>query len=292
MHFARIEETGLCGTDQSGKLPYRSKRGNQYIFVLYSYDPNSILFRAMKNRTDAEFLRVHDDVIEYLQARGLKPKIQRLDNEASKAYTENIEKHNMKYQFTPAQMHRRNIAERAIQTFKNHFISILAGTNSKYPKNEWDLLLPQAELTMNLLRSSRINPRLSAEEQMNGTFDYNSTPLAPLGIKVLSYEMPTHRASWANKGKEGWYIGPARNHYQCYKVLIKSTKGIRIPQKVAFYPERSPMPTNSSTDRILEAATQLTHALNNLSPPVPFEYVGEKEVNALKKLANIFQKKA
>ena len=99
----------------------------------------------------------------------------------------------MKFQLTPAQMHRSNIAERAIQTFKNHFISILAETNRKYPKNEWDILLPQAELTMNLLRSSRINPRLSAEEKMNGTFDYNSTPLAPLGIKVLSFEMPTHR---------------------------------------------------------------------------------------------------
>ena len=126
---------------------------------------------------------------------------------------------------------------------------------------------------MHLLRSSRINPKLSAEEQMNGTFDYNSTPLAPLGIKVLSFEMPTHRKSWANHGKEGWYIGPARDHYQCYKVLIKSTKGIRTPPKVAFYPERTPMPTNSSTDRILEAAKQLTYALNNPSPPTPFKLV-------------------
>lgn len=124
------------GTNQTGKLPYKSKRGYRYIFVLYSYGPNSILVRATKNRTDAEFLRVHDDAIEYLQARGLKPKIQRLDNEASKTYTANITKHNMKFQLSPAQIHRRNILERAIQTFKNHFISILAGTNSKYPKNK------------------------------------------------------------------------------------------------------------------------------------------------------------
>lgn len=129
--------------------------------------------------------------------------MQRLDNEVSTAYLNNIEKHNMEYQLTPAQMHRRNIAERAIQTFKNHFITILAGTSKTFPKNEWDRLLPQTELTMNLLRSSRINPNLSAEEQLNGTFDYNKTPLAPLGIKVLAFEMPTHRASWANHGKEG-----------------------------------------------------------------------------------------
>lgn len=145
---------------------------------------------------------------------------------------------------------------------------------------------------MNLLQSSRINPRLSAEEQMNGTFDYHSTPLAPLGIEVLSFEMPTHRASWANHGKEGWYIGPARNHHQCYKVLIKSTKRIRTPPKVAFFPERTPMPTNSSTDRILQAATQLTFAINNPAPPAPFEHIGDKEVTALKKLASIFQKES
>lgn len=114
MHYARIEETGLFGTDQTEKLPYISKRGYKYIFVLYSYDPNSILVRPMKNKTDTEFLRVHSEVIDYLQSRGFKPTIQRLDNEASKAYTDNITKHNMKFQFTPAQMHRRNIAERAI----------------------------------------------------------------------------------------------------------------------------------------------------------------------------------
>ena len=150
--------------------------------------------------------------MKHLQSRGLKPKIQRLDNEASRAYTQNIQKHNMKFQLTPTQMHKRNIAERAIQTFKSHFISILAGTHSGFSKKQWDLLLPQAELTMNLLRSSRINSKLSAEEQMNGTFDYNSTPLASLSIKVLSFETPSHRTSWENDGKEGWYIGPERDH--------------------------------------------------------------------------------
>ena len=144
---------------------------------------------------------------------------------------------------------------------------------------------------MNLLRSFRINPRLSAEEQMNGTFNYHTTPLAPLGIKVLAYELPTHRALWAEHGKEGWYIGPARDHYQCYKILIKSKKRIRIPPKVAFFPERTSMPTNSSTDRLLQAAKDLTHAINNPTPSTPFEHIGNKETTSLKKLAKIFQNK-
>ena len=121
----------------------------------------------------------------------------------------------MDCQLTPAQMHRQNMAERAIQTFKNHFVSMLAGTNSSFPKNEWDLPLPQAELTMNLLRSSRLNPKLSAEEHMNGVFNCNRTPLAPLGIKALACEMPSHRGTWAEHGKEGWHMGPAKEHCQC-----------------------------------------------------------------------------
>ena len=137
-----------------------------------------------------------------------------------------MEEHNIDYQLTPSQIHRRNLAKRAIQTTKNHFISILAGANPKYPKNQWDQFLHQTELTMNLLRSSRINNNLSAYEQLEGTFDFNKTPLAPLGTKVLAYEMPSHQKTWDKHGKEGWYVGPAMKHYQCYRVLVKATQGI------------------------------------------------------------------
>ena len=44
----------------------------------------------MKSREEKGFLRVHDEVIEYLGKWGLKPSIQRLDNEASKEYKNQI----------------------------------------------------------------------------------------------------------------------------------------------------------------------------------------------------------
>jgi hypothetical protein len=61
-------------------------------------------------------------------------------------------------------MHRRNRAERAIRTFKDHLLAILAGVNAAFPPYLWDLLLPQAELTLNLLRQATLNPRISAWE--------------------------------------------------------------------------------------------------------------------------------
>jgi hypothetical protein len=81
--------------------------------------------------------------------------------------------------------HRRNSAERAIQTFKAHFIAGLCSADPDYPATEWDRLLPQAELTLNLLRSCRFNPKLSAHAALNGFFNFNATPLVPPGTKVL-----------------------------------------------------------------------------------------------------------
>jgi hypothetical protein len=72
------------------------------------------------------------------------------------------------YQLVTPHIHRQNSAKRAIRTFKNHFFAVLSGTDCKFPLNQWDKLLPQTKLTLNLLRGSRINPRLSAQAQLHG----------------------------------------------------------------------------------------------------------------------------
>ena len=59
-----------------------------------------------------------------------------------------------------------------------------------------------------------------------------------------------------------------------------------------FFPERNKMPDNYPTDRIVNVAKQLTHALNHLLPATPFEHVGEEDIMALKRLANIFDKRS
>ena len=55
------------------------------------------------------------------------------------------------YQLVPPNVHRRNISERDIQTFKAHFLEILAGVDPEFPNVMWDNLLVQTELTVNLL---------------------------------------------------------------------------------------------------------------------------------------------
>ena len=47
------------------------------------------------------------------------------------------------YQLVPPNVHRRNIAKIAIITFKAHFVAILAGLNTDFPKYMWDNLKVQ-----------------------------------------------------------------------------------------------------------------------------------------------------
>jgi hypothetical protein len=84
-----------------------------------------------------------------------------LDNKISETYKAEIKK-NCTMQLVPPGNHQQNLAERAIQTFKNHFKAITAGVDNNFPMNLWDRLLPQTVLTLNLLQQSNIAPTVSA----------------------------------------------------------------------------------------------------------------------------------
>lgn len=114
----------------------------------------------------------------------------------------------------PPHNHRANLAERAIQTFKAHFKTGLALVHPEFPIQEWEQLLNQAELTLNLLRAARVNPALSAWAYLIGQFDFAKTSLAPPGTELVSHDKPNHQPTWALNEEEGWYVGQALQHYQ------------------------------------------------------------------------------
>ena len=91
-------------------------------------------------------------------------------------------------------------------------------------------------MTLNMLRSSRIHPHLSAYAHMFGEFDFNKTPLAPPGTKALVHEKPAQRTSWGYNGVEDWYVGPALEHYRCVTCYIPETKRERIADTVKLFP--------------------------------------------------------
>ena len=91
---------------------------------------------------------------------------------------------------------------------------ILDTTDPYFTMHLWCRLIAQAVLTLKLLRTLNINPKLSAEAQLNGSFDYNITQLAPDGTEVVAHENPSQRGSWILHGAIGWYLVPSPNHYR------------------------------------------------------------------------------
>jgi hypothetical protein len=87
----------------------------------------------------------------------------------------------MDYKLIPLGQHRQNQAERAIQTFKAHFISILASVDDKFPLLLWCHLLKPTELTLNLLHQSIVAPKILALAHIHGTHNYMQKPFAPIG---------------------------------------------------------------------------------------------------------------
>ena len=102
------------------------------------------------------------------------------------------------------------MAERAIRTFKKNFIAGLRITYPKFTIRKWDQLIKQEQLTMNLLRTYRLYPRISTEAQTNGAFDYIKTTIAPPVTKVLIFKDPNVCTLWDPHGVDAWFVGHSR----------------------------------------------------------------------------------
>eukprot|EP00804_Cyclotella_cryptica_P026938 CCRYP_014755-RA/>CCRYP_014755-RA protein AED:0.22 eAED:0.22 QI:0/0/0/1/1/1/3/0/664 len=223
-------------TDDMGRFPIRSRSGNQYIIPWAHHD-------APRDR---------DHPIEH----------QILDNEASENYRQAITQDwKATYQLVPPNVHRANAAERAIRTFKAHFLSVLTGIDPAFPNYLWDKLLPQTKLTLNLLRQSTLAPAISAWEAFNGPLNYDATPLGPMGCPIIIHNKTATRKSWDFRGRNGFSIGPALHHYRCFQVVDSTTNCVVISDTVEFRHSYLNQPAVTYADRLLHAINYLSSAI-------------------------------
>jgi hypothetical protein len=81
--YAVLVDQGQLYTDLTGKFPVRSSKGNSYVMVCYVFDCNYVKVVPMKSRSASEWLKAYAHIHQELTAKGFKPKLQTLDNEAS-----------------------------------------------------------------------------------------------------------------------------------------------------------------------------------------------------------------
>ena len=94
-----------------------------------------------------------------------------MDNQTRKALKLYLTPQECKLQLVEPGNHRVNAVERAIQTFKNHFFRALGTTDVDFPIQLWDTMVPQVQDAINLVHRSRINPKNSAYEALEGPYD-------------------------------------------------------------------------------------------------------------------------
>ena len=289
--YAMVSTSDKGFLDLPGRFPHCSSRGNQYIVIAYVYDANAILGVPIKNRQAGTITAAWQTIHHQLQAAGAAPNLWVLDNEASTELKQAMTKKDTKFQLVPPYTHRANAAERAIQTFKNHFKAGLASLDPDFPITEWDRLLDHCFLTLNMLRGARTNPKLSAHAFLFGQFDFNATPLAPPGTKVVIHSKPEKRASWDPNGREGWYIGPSPHHYRCMKCFVPRTRTEINADTLIFIPKKINFPEVTAEDFLKQAASDIITILTTpQSSPIPSLEAGNKTKNALLQLAQILNR--
>jgi hypothetical protein len=257
--------------DATGAFPITSFKGNNYLMIFYSEGANYILGIPFQRRNQDAIIDTYQKALTFFTNKGLTPTFQRMDNEVSQKFKDYCKTKNITIELVPPHQHRRNKAERAIRTYKNHFGATLAGVDPNFPMGAWDELLEHIEITLNLLRSSPRNPRQSAWEMIHGPYDFNRHPLAPPGTRVTIHEKPAKRSSWAQHGVKGYYVGPALEHYRCYKVWAEASNRSRITDTLAWHPKGYAWNTLSGAEIVSEAASTLSKAIIQLasSPHIP-----------------------
>jgi hypothetical protein len=109
--YAAAIDAGQIYTDQTGRFPVVSSKGNKDIIILYDYDSNAILAKPIKDCTAHELLKAFQSMEQELVARGLKRKLMKLDNEESKMLKDYLYQQDITFQLVPPYSHRRNLAE-------------------------------------------------------------------------------------------------------------------------------------------------------------------------------------
>jgi hypothetical protein len=233
----------------------------------------------------AAYKQVHN----MLTARGLKPKLQNLDNEASKALQARMQENEIDYQLAPPppnpSTQRRRTCNMHVQEplhcgAKKHGPQFSTEPMGQVPPTSADFPEPRARLANQPTHlGTRPTPRgLPLQPYTAGTPGHQST-----GTRKAE-----HQIDMAPHGVEGWYIGPALPHYRCYRVWIWATDAERIADTLAWFPQHVTMPFLSSSQAAIAAARDLVAALNNPAPASPICPPTNSQREQLHQLADIF----
>jgi hypothetical protein len=86
---------------------------------------------------------------------------------------------------------------------------------------------------------------------MGKAFDFLRHPITPVGTKILTWDSPDHRGTWADHGVPAVCLGPAPDHLRTFEVWAPNTSASRITNTVWWFlhvvsPDVSLLESNTS----------------------------------------------
>ena len=111
------------------------------------------------------------------------------------------------------------------------------------------------------------------------------------GTKVLVHETSEQRGNFDFHGTEGWYVGPASDHYIFHCCYLPQSNRDRIAITVAWFPQNIPTPQVSTEDYLRQTASDMLHILKTKddtnSSTLKF---GTLIINAFRHIAQILKR--
>jgi hypothetical protein len=118
-----------------GNFPYMLLDGNVCIFIMYHNETNAILITPIESLDSKRILEAYKKNFDYFISKGFKPKVNVMDNQATKAIKSYIPPQQVTIQLVKPHNHRVNAAEQATQTFKIISLVPLASLIASFPSN-------------------------------------------------------------------------------------------------------------------------------------------------------------
>ncbi len=128
---------------------------------MYVYEASLILATPIAGLDDMSIYNAYKSNLEELTRKGFKPKLNVMDNQATKHIQKFLAKEVCKLQLVEPHNHHVNAVKWAIQSFKDALIAVLATTDRDFPLQLWDKFTLQVINTLNMMRALRIDPTRS-----------------------------------------------------------------------------------------------------------------------------------
>jgi hypothetical protein len=266
-----VSDFATNSSNDPGRFPFPTKSGWNYLLV--STMNGYVHLELMANSQKKEYLRVYQSTYDFYISKGKTTTTQRLDNETSFALESFLRLEQVEVQYAPPGIHRQNPSERAIRHAKNALIAMCVTTDPAFPAEIlFEDAIPQAEIAINLVRPWHPDPDRSKNAwtgMHNKPYDHMTQPLSIYDMKVVVHNKPDARATWATHGTDGFYVGPAMQHYRCWRCYMPEMRAIRITDTIAWLPLGHTMPGHSHLKVFTAAVTDLATAVRHMTSAEP-----------------------